>query len=100
MVVKAILAENDGRREEAIEGFRAALEIEPWDGHVCMGLGMLLRRSGRKEEARELYVRGLAILPSDGTRRRATGELLISLGEEQRGHDEIWRAMVLEEMLS
>jgi Flp pilus assembly protein TadD len=41
-----------GRRPEAIEAYRRALELDPEDARTRLNLGLALLESGRSEEAR------------------------------------------------
>lgn len=51
-----------GRYDTAIDGYRAALEVEPRP-EIYLNLGNALFASGRSDEAREAYAKAVALAP-------------------------------------
>jgi len=70
-----VLSEEMGRREEAIEHYRRAVEIDPGCLMALTNLAILYAHHGDEPNAREMVVRALA-LEQDGNRRRALQKLL------------------------
>ncbi|MFN0006496.1 MAG: tetratricopeptide repeat protein [Planctomycetota bacterium] len=70
-----VLCEEMGRREEAIEHYRRAVEIDPGCLMALTNLAILYSNHGDELNAREMVVRALA-LEQDGNRRRALQKLL------------------------
>ena len=70
-----VVAEEMGRREEAIEHYRRAVEIDPGCLMALTNLAILYSHHGDEPNAREMVLRALA-LEQDGNRRRALQKLL------------------------
>lgn len=70
-----VVSEEMGRREEAIEHYRRAVEIDPGCLMALTNLAILYADHRDEPNAREMVVRALA-LEQDGNRRRALQKLL------------------------
>jgi tetratricopeptide (TPR) repeat protein len=70
-----VLAEEMGKREEAIEHYRRAVEIDPSCLMSLTNLAILYASVGDEKETREMVNRALA-LEQDGNRRKALQKLL------------------------
>jgi protein O-mannosyl-transferase len=82
------LLRGDGRLEEAVAHFRAALNVRPDLNKVHNNLALTLHDMRRPEEAKEHYRRALAIDPGYGEAHNNLGRLLRELGrpDEALGH--------------
>ena len=69
-----------GRLEEAIEAYRAALDIDPDDPLVLNNLGIALRLQGRLNEAIEQYRAALRVAPNFARAHTNLGEALQQQG--------------------
>jgi lipopolysaccharide biosynthesis regulator YciM len=70
-----VLAEEVGRREEAIEHYRRAIEIDPACLMSLTNLSILYASLGDEKGTREMVSRALA-LEQDGNRRKALQKLI------------------------
>jgi tetratricopeptide (TPR) repeat protein len=70
-----VLLEEMGRRDEAIEHYRRAVEIDPGCLMALTNLAILYSSHGDERNAREMVSRALA-LESDGDRKKALQKLL------------------------
>lgn len=68
------IAEADGRLEEALEKYRAALELEPEEAALHYRRGLIKHRLGRRPEARAALSRSLEL-----DRRLGSAEYLLGL---------------------
>ncbi|MFQ5777861.1 MAG: tetratricopeptide repeat protein [Terriglobia bacterium] len=76
---------NQGRPEEAIDEFKAALALEPERGSTEALLGMAYAAAGRTDEAREAYQRALALEPREAAHHSNLGALLVRKGKVEEG---------------
>jgi tetratricopeptide (TPR) repeat protein len=70
-----VLAEEMGKKDEAIEHYRRAVEVDPGCLMSLTNLAILYSSAGDEKEAREMVSRALA-LEQDGNRRKALQKLL------------------------
>ena len=78
----------EGRLEEAIAAFRAALRADPSHRAAARNLGNALREDGRLDEAIEWFERAIAIDPKDGTAHRYLVETRTFVDEPHRARME------------
>lgn len=75
-IALADLAAHKGKTQIAIEGYQAALKLEPWQASTRLKLASLLTESGQNKEAIEEYRNIVKINPSFKEVYNAIGELL------------------------
>lgn len=80
-VGRGVLYAEAGRSAEAIEEFKAALELKPGDFEVCDRLGLVYLSIGRAQEAEPLLRRVVELTPADP---RAHCNLGLSLAQVGR----------------
>jgi tetratricopeptide (TPR) repeat protein len=80
------LSEELGRRDEAIEHYRRAVEIDPACLMALTNLAILYSRSGDGENTSRMVDRALA-LEQDGGRRRALQKLLVPFAKRTKGEE-------------
>ncbi len=84
-----------GRRDEAIEEYRAALRLSPRYTPAYVNLGDLQREAGREQEAERTLRQGLAAMPKDPTLHHALGLSLARSGRQAEAIDALKRATEL-----
>lgn len=75
------LARDAGRLDEAIDQFRRAVEISPFDGAGLVALGQVLEQAGKKEEARQAFERAVESDPGYIAGYDALGALFMGRGQ-------------------
>lgn len=78
--VGAYLLETEGRYEEALDGYRAAIESAPRYAHLHFSLGNVYRALGRADDAALSYRTAANLAPTDA--RPLTGLGLLHLARE------------------
>ena len=72
-----------GRRDEAVEQFRRAIEQRPGFALAHNNLGNVLRESGRSDEALTQFRRAIELDPADALARTNLGQLLMERGQAE-----------------
>lgn len=80
---QAKAAAEQGRTEQAMEDYRAAIRLQPDYGPALTGLGALLLLQKRLEEAEDLFKRALSIDPN-----HATALINLAMIDQARGDKE------------
>ena len=78
-----------GRKEEAEEQYKHALEADPNNVNAHINYGFLLYEIGRKEEAEEQYKLALEADPNNVNAHNIYGNLLKEMGERRRQKNSI-----------
>ncbi len=84
-----------GRRDEAIDEYRAALRLSPRYTPACVNLSDLQRAAGNEQEAERTIRQGLAAMPKDPTLHHALGLSLARSGRQAEAIDALKRAAEL-----
>ena len=87
---------NDGQAEQAVEEYRAALELEPDNGTILGLLGSALADAGRDEEARTVLERALVVQPAEAAHHNNLGALLAREGKPEEALTHFRRAVQLD----
>jgi tetratricopeptide (TPR) repeat protein len=88
------LAKN-GRYEEVITRYRAALEEGSCNAYTCFGLGLTFSAMGRPSEAVELFQAGLRLEPENASGHNNLGAALSALGRRDEAADHYAEALRL-----
>ncbi len=97
LTARAVLAEQRGRRQEALEGYAAALEADPAAGHAAHSICRLLPPdSSRLAELRALVCRAADQRPGDTPVQLNAGKLLLATGDPDAARGPLGRAVHLE----
>ncbi|MFO1417780.1 MAG: ammonia-forming cytochrome c nitrite reductase subunit c552 [Methylotetracoccus sp.] len=94
-LISADLNAREGRIDQAIADYEAALRIQPVFGRAYVNLADLYRGLGDEQRARAILDRGLAVLPEDGALHYALGLHFVRIRETARGMQELKRATEL-----
>ena len=90
----ALLLRDTARRDEAIAGFRRALEVDPGWFEAYNNLGLTLEACDRWGEAVAAYRAALAREPRFAAARQNLGRALLTLGEYAEGWEQYrWRLL-------
>ncbi len=88
-----VLASEGGRREEALEHFRRAAELNPADSRFALNVGLTLMDLGRWRDAGEAFEKGIAAGPTAdlylglGNVRLRTGDPAAALAAFQKARE-------------
>lgn len=82
------------RFPQAIEAYKASLEIEPNDADVVTDLGIMYRRIGESTRAADLFDQAAAIDPSHEMSRFNKGVVLLHDLQDPKGAAEAWNALL------
>ncbi len=84
-----------GSRDEALEHFRAAIELRPGEAVLHHNLAIALQAAGRYEEAAESFAKAISLPPDDAAFHNGLGSSLTSLGRHAEAIASYRRAMEL-----
>ena len=93
----AVVLENQGRFEEAMERYRRCVELDPGYFVARTNLGRLLRLAGRPAEAAEEYNKVLQVQPTHLNSAIGLGESLRELGMLPEAEATLERAVAIDE---
>jgi carboxyl-terminal processing protease len=82
-----------GKSEEAMQAYRAAVEIDPKFYGAYSSIGALHLDAGRYAEARAAYDKAVALAPDDANARYQRGTALADLGEFDAARVDVARAI-------
>jgi tetratricopeptide (TPR) repeat protein len=80
-----VIADREGRTEEAISYFQSVLELAPGDPGTYYHLGLIALREEKSEQAVELFERSLAGDPGCTSSLYNLGRALVSSGKRDEG---------------
>lgn len=86
-----------GRREEAVEAFRRALEINPESVPARGNLALLLTNLGELEEAKRLHLELLSLNPELGASLRGVAAILALEGKVEEAENYLRKAITVQE---
>ena len=93
----AVVLENQGRYEEAMERYRRCVELDPGYWVARANLGRLLRMAGRPKEAADQYAQVLQLAPDHLNSAIGLGESLRELGILDQAQAALERAVALDD---
>jgi len=84
----------EGKYNEALVEYRAALKIKPSaDGHI--GVGSMLFKEGKKETAKGEFQKALELDPNSGAALRQLGSLRYTQGDVIGANNDLSRALII-----
>jgi predicted O-linked N-acetylglucosamine transferase (SPINDLY family)/predicted SAM-dependent methyltransferase len=92
LYAQGLAAEREGRIEQAIERYEAAVALQPGNAGFHYALAAVLRRTQRNKAAADAYRAGIALKPDDARMRADLGGLLIGMGLLEEARAEIEQA--------
>ena len=98
-VNRAMLFADEGRKDAAVDEYRAALEIAPDLGELRKRLARLLVDEERFDEAAEEYVRAARLLPGDGGVRNDLALVHLRLGRREEAEGLFREAIAIDRRL-
>ncbi|HVO29615.1 MAG TPA: tetratricopeptide repeat protein, partial [bacterium] len=92
-----LLDEDDGKPDDALASYRAALAADPSNGEAANNAGLLLANAGKNDEAIALYRKAVAARPTLSVARLNLGLALLRAGDSKAGRIEIEKLLALPE---
>jgi tetratricopeptide (TPR) repeat protein len=96
LVPLGFLHRQAGRREQALDAFRAAAESNPRNHTIRAAVAELLGELGRSKDAVAEWRAVIELAPADGRYRNAAGLQLMTIGRIEQALEEFDRAIALD----